>query len=65
MSDAPRRRSRIEWRMLPAGGVGALRLLPTRLLAAAEGWAMVQRRGAGTPIIVREEEWAHASKEGE
>lgn len=66
MTSAPRRRGRIEWRMVAAGGAGAARVLkPTRLLAAAEGWAMVMRRADRTPIIITEDEWAEAPKEGQ
>lgn len=60
------RRGRREWRMVAAGGAGAAKLLkPTRLIAAGERWAMVIRRGDSTPIIITEDEWANAPKEGQ
>ena len=51
--------------MVAAGGVGATVLKPTRLLAESEGWAMVMRRADRTPIIITEDEWATAPKEGQ
>jgi len=51
--------------MVAAGGVGAAVLKPTRLIAAGERWAMVIRRSDSTPIVIPEDEWASAPKEGQ
>jgi hypothetical protein len=52
-----RRRAR-EWRMLPSQTNAAM-LLPARLLATAEGYAMCIRR-QGFPFVVLEHVWDSA-----
>ncbi len=56
-----RRRATSEYRMIAAPGDTRSVLLPARLLANVEGFAMVRRPGATTtPFVVSHEEWASA-----
>lgn len=61
---AAARRSRVEYRMIAAPRDGSHTLLPARLMAVAEGYAMV-RRPNGTPFVVDERAWIDAPIRGE
>lgn len=58
-----RRRCAIEWRMIASPTDPKHALLPARLVAKAEGFAMV-RRARAVPFVVTEEQWADAPVRG-